>query len=109
VTEIIRQKLTAIESHAESLLTESYTIPGGKNQEYRYILREIDGIENRLRRISKIFVPMTESAELLVLLNRFSRGERTLSAQPIFRHFQLAGSVRFAKTNMAFGKKEEGD
>ena len=50
---IIRQKLTAIESHAESLLTEKYITPGGKQQEYLYILREIDAIEKRLERISK--------------------------------------------------------
>lgn len=50
---IIRQKLTAIESHAENLLTEKYETPGGKQQEYLFILREIDGIEKRLKKISK--------------------------------------------------------
>jgi hypothetical protein len=53
VSVTIREKLTAIEGHAESLLTQKYTTPGGKQQEYLFILREIDGIETWLKKISK--------------------------------------------------------
>lgn len=49
---VIREKLTAIEGHAESLLTEKYTTPGGRSQEYLFILREIDGIERWLKKVS---------------------------------------------------------
>jgi len=62
---IISERLTAIEGHAESLLTEKYTTSGGKNQEYLFILREIDGIENWIKKKSKDLQTYQKIVEVL--------------------------------------------